>query len=190
MRTSTWLATTLAAVVGTVAWISLPVEAVRLSDGRVYFVQPPRLTYSATTRNLTSAPGATYYFTLTVPDNAGEPLQRVAIAQENGSTSSRLVRYELDETRAFTGTRGDRGEALTLADTTFDRDTQTVTVTFDPPVPPGTTVTIGLRPDRNPNAGGTYLFGVTAYPAGDTPYGQFLGYGRFQFDEPNHIVPF
>lgn len=186
MRPLTWLTTALAAI-ATVGTLVIPAEAVRLSDGRVYFVQPPRLTDSTTTRTQTSAWGATYYFTLTVPEDAGEPLQRVAIAQRDGSTSARLVQYDLEDTRAFIGTRSRRGEALTVGETTFDRDTQTVTVTFDPPVPPGTTVTLGLRPDRNPDAGGTYLFGVTAYPAGDVPYGQFLGYGRFQFDDPERF---
>ena len=54
------------------------------------------------------------------------------------------------------------------------------TIAFDPPVSPGTTVTVALRAKRNPS-GGVYLFGVTAFPAGERSWGQFLGYGRLHF---------
>lgn len=37
-------------------------------------------------------------------------------------------------------------------------------VAFNPPVPPGQTVTIRLRSVRNPQFGGIYLFRVAAYP--------------------------
>jgi hypothetical protein len=76
-----------------------------------------------------------------------------------------------------------RGEALTLGNVTADEENQTVSVTFDPPVPPGTVVTLGLKAERNPRSGGVYLFGVTAFPPGESAYGQFLGYGRFNFYE-------
>jgi hypothetical protein len=54
-------------------------------------------------------------------------------------------------------------------------------VTFDPPVPPGKIITIGLRPTRNPLYDGVYLFRVTAFPPGEKATGQFLGFGRLQF---------
>ena len=63
----------------------------------------------------------------------------------------------------------------------IDEDQQSVTLTFDPPVAPGNTVTIALEPERNPRRSGVYLFGVTAYPSGEKTYGQFLGYGRLHF---------
>jgi len=34
---------------------------------------------------------------------------------------------------------------------------------------------------RNPCYGGAYLFGLTAFPQGEVPHGQFLGYGRIHF---------
>jgi hypothetical protein len=118
-----------------------------------------------------------------VPQNAGEPLGRIEIAQQDASNFARNVEFELEDSRAFVGTRGDRGEALTLGNVTADEENQTVSVTFDPPVPPGTVVTLGLRAERNPRSGGVYLFGVTAFPPGESAYGQFLGYGRFNFYE-------
>lgn len=161
--------------------IAPAIQAVEL-NGQIYFIHPPLLDNATTTENSTLVSSATYYFTLSLPEDAGEPLGQVVINQKDGDTSARLIRYNTDETRAFAGTPGDRGEALPMQ-TTFDRAAQTVTITFDPPVAPGTRVTIGLEPNRNPRLGGVYLFGVTAYPAGASAYGQFLGYGRLQFYE-------
>ena len=52
------------------------------------------------------------------------------------------------------------------------------TVVFDAPIEPGNTVTISVKPKRNPSRGGVYLFGVTAYPTGDNSQGMYLGSGR------------
>lgn len=189
MRFSNWMGLAVAASLGLGAAIAPVARAVQLADGTVYFDRPPTLLDSATTRNQAAAWGGTYYFTLGVPADAGEPLQRVAIAQQNGETSFRQVEFDTEDTFAFLGTRGQRGEALTIRDVNWDEETQTVEVVFDPPVPPGRAVTVGLRPERNPRNGGVYLFGVTAYPAGAEVHGQFLGYGRFHFYEGDGVFP-
>lgn len=170
-----------AAMVGVGVLVPRPLPAIQLADGTVYFEQPPSLVYSATTNEIAFSGGATYYFTITVPENAGEPLQSVTIAQRDGSIAVHQVDYDLEDTLAFEGTRRERGSALSLEEVTYDDETQTVTVQFAPPVPAGTTVTIGLQPERNPQQEGTYLFGVTAFPPGEVAHGQFLGYGRFHF---------
>ena len=184
MRFSTWLgvATALSLGIGGASGAIAPTaQAVEL-NGQTYFAHPPLLNNATTTQNSTLESNPTYYFTLSVPEDAGEPLGQVVITQKDGDTSARSIRYNTEETRAFAGTPGDRGEELPVQ-TTFDRDTQTVTVSFAQPVAPGTLVTIGLEPARNPRLGGVYLFGVTAYPEGESAYGQFLGYGRLQFYE-------
>lgn len=152
-------------------------QAVRLRDGTVYFVQPPSLVNATTTFNSVNTWGATYYFTINVPANADEPLQRVTIKQRDGSSN---IRYRLNDSFAFEGTRDRRGTQLTLGEVTRG-DSRTVEVMFDPPVAPGRTITIGLRPVRNPLFSGVYLFGVTAFPPGEKAHGQFLGFGRFHF---------
>jgi Protein of unknown function (DUF2808) len=181
MHISTFLGTALAAFLTIGELADRTVQAVELSDGTVYFVHPPALVSAETTRNETLARGATYYFTINVPADAGEPLQRLIVTQQDGSNFARRVEYELEDSRAFVGTRGDRGTELSFADTTYDEETQTVSLIFNQPVPPDTIVTIGLRPERNPRTEGVYLFGVTAFPPGETTHGQFLGYGRFHF---------
>ncbi len=174
MRFSTVLATTLA-----VAVVAAPsAQAVHLVDGTVYFTYPPELIAATTTFKEVYVWGATYYFTLSLPENAGEPLQRVTITQKEGTED---IRFDLKDSRAFIGTARDKGPRLTLGGVTRERKTSTISVTFDPPVPPGKTVTIGLRPERNPRFSGVYLFGVTAFPAGEKSHGQFLGFGRLQF---------
>lgn len=150
-------------------------EAVQLSDGRTFFNHPPRLVGASTTFQAAYMGSATYYFTLDVPENAGEPLQKVVIRQAEGADRPY---YNLSGTEAFAGTRRRSGTKLPLQEVTVAPDRRTVTVTFDPPVAPGTTVTIGLYPIRNPAFGGVYLYGVTAFPAGTQANGQFLGYGR------------
>ncbi|MEH1826563.1 MAG: DUF2808 domain-containing protein [Nostoc sp.] len=185
MRVATLFGITLSLAIG-IGEVTLPVaQAVQLRDGLVYFVQPPTLVNATTTYKEVNVWGATYYFTINVPENAGESLQKVTIAQKEGSEN---IRYNLDDTRAFVGTRDASGglrlrkeTQLKLGPVTNDRDTRTVSVNFDPPVTPGQTITIALRPVSNPSFSGVYLLGVTAFPVGEKSHGQFLGFGRFQF---------
>jgi len=155
-----------------------PIQAIQLADGTVSFEKPPSLIKATTTYNETNVLGATYYFTVELPENAGEPLQRVTINQRQGADD---IRFKLEDSRAFEGTPRRKGERLTLSEVTKDPKTGTISLTFDPPVAPGKTVTVGLRPVRNPEIGGAYIFGVTAFPAGEKPYGLYLGIGRLQF---------
>jgi Protein of unknown function (DUF2808) len=176
MRVSTFLsAATLALATPIVTHQGLTVS---LGDGTVYFVAPPRLMGATATFNATNAWGATYYFTLSLPENADEPLQRVTIKQQEGGDD---IRYDLEATRAFIGTRRDRKERINLGAVTQNQETQTISVTFDPPVPPGNTVTLALYPKQNPTVSGVYLLGVTAFPPGEKVHGQFLGFGRLHF---------
>jgi Protein of unknown function (DUF2808) len=128
----------------------LPTQAVELRDGKTYFLRPPSLVNAATTENRVSDSNASYFFTLYVPEGAGEPLQRIEITQRDGSIASRLVQFEAENSRAFLGTRRDRGEPLQLGETRYDRDSQTISVAFKSPIPPNSTVTLELRPERNP----------------------------------------
>jgi hypothetical protein len=151
-------------------------QAIVLQDGTVYFAQPPRLTYTGTTYNDIYVSGATYYFTVSLPDNAGEPLQKITINQYEGVDD---IEFEVKKTYAFEGTRSKEGQKLQLTD--VSRDKKTISLTLNPPVSPGKTITIALKPVQNPTIIGVYLFGVTAFPAGEKSHGQFLGYGRLQF---------
>ena len=160
--------------------IAAPAQAVQLSDGTVFFTAPPRFVGASSTDNSVYAWSVTYYFTLNHLENAGEPLQRITIVQDEGTDT---VRFSPREIEAFEGTRNRLGPKLSLGEVTADHKSRTVTVNFNPPLPPGKTVTIALSPDRNPLSGGVYLFGVTAFPPGEKTHGQFLGFGRLHFYE-------
>lgn len=154
-------------------------QAVRLADGTVFFEQVPRLVTASITKQSVSRSNVGYYFDLSVPSDAGEALQRIEITQQDADLFTREVEFELDESQAFVGRRRDRDEPLTLGTVDVDEETHTVSVTFDPPVPAGTDLTLRLEAERNPRLSGVYLFGVTAYPEGEPSHGQFLGFGRF-----------
>lgn len=173
-----FLGTTLAVTLGVGVLATQVAQAVKLGDGTVAFVQPPDLIDATSTFKSVNVWGATYYFTINVPEKAGEPLGKITIIQREGGDN---IRYDLDDSRAFEGTRSDRGERFQLGEVTRDRKTRTVVVNFNPPIQPGNTITIGLRPVRNPMSSGVYLFGVTAFPAGEKSRGQFIGFGRLHF---------
>lgn len=184
MRSVHWVSLALATTIGlSSASLIIPsaAQAVRLRDGKDYFTQPPRLVKTESTQKTIYVRGSIYYFTLEVPQGAGEPLQRVEIRQKDGSTAVQRVWMQPSKTEAFVGTLEHRGAAIPLGTATYDENTQNTVITFSQPVAPGTTVTIALHPERNPRSDGVYLFGVTVFPAGENPYGQFIGYGRFHF---------
>ena len=185
-----WLKTIgIAAIIaaGTIAVSSATTQAVQLSDGTVFFERVPRLLNASLTKKSVAVGYVRYYFDLSVPSDAGEPLQRIDIAQREGRVFTQEVDFDLEDSQAFIGRRRDRGEELNISNVSLDEETRTVSVMFDPPIPPGTDLTVRLRARRNPRRSGVYLFGVTAYPQGEQAHGQFLGFGRFHiFDNGNN----
>ncbi|KAI9130060.1 DUF2808 domain-containing protein (plasmid) [Acaryochloris sp. CCMEE 5410] len=157
--------------------LASPSTAVQFPDGRTAFNSPPRLIEAESSYTQQNVP-STYYFTLKIPANAGEPLKAIKIAQrENVETIS----YGGNSTRAFQGSRWARGTQFSLTPVGGSTEPGAMTVVFDSPVQPGETITVALKAKNNPTFGGIYHFGVTAYPAGDKSIGQFLGYARLSF---------
>ncbi|MEB3338044.1 MAG: DUF2808 domain-containing protein [Leptolyngbyaceae bacterium] len=156
--------------------ITLPTLAGQVLDGQTFFDSPPELIRSATSSMSTELPGI-YQFTLQVPEDAGAPLGAVKVTQAENPD---LISFDVERSTAFRGDSFYGGPAVPLAAIGGPQapDAEEVTVAFDPPVQPGETVTVSLPAQRNPDLGGAYLFGVTAYPAGQQSLGQFLGYGR------------
>lgn len=169
-------------------------QAVQLQDGTVYFVEPPSLIAAVNTYKDIYIPNVSYYFTVNIPDNAGEPLQRITINQYQGADD---IYFDLKHTSVFEGS-SHKGQKIALKDVTSEvsrtpttpgeklgqtrpRKTRIVSITFDQPVPPGRTITIELIAEQNPSVSGVYLFGVTAFPPGEKVHSQFLGFGRLQF---------
>lgn len=146
------------------------------------FTQPPRFVEAIATHNTSDASTSTYYFTIEVPEDAGEALRRIQLEQIEGVD---FVRLREGKHVAFLGTRSERGEEIPIAKVKRDRDGRIFTVTLDQPVPPGNNVTIGLRPVRNPDTGGVYLYrvGVSAHQP-SSPF-QIIGVARLHFYDRN-----
>jgi hypothetical protein len=150
----------------------------QFANGTVVFDKSPRLLDAVTTFNNVRAWGATYYFTIELPQEAGEPINQVVISQRQGSED---IDFFLDKTVAVKGEYGNKGEAIALQKVNQDEKTKAITVVFESPVEPGTTFSIGLKPKENPSYSGIYLFGVTAIPLGEKPQPLYLGVGRLTF---------
>lgn len=148
-------------------------------EGQTFFSEPPQLTRVAASQTGEYTP-STYEFTLTVPKNAGQPLKAVTIAQ---AKNVETVKFDVSSSKAFVGDRLTASSEIRLASVGGEQPANSgeVTIAFDQPVQPGSTVTVALAVQRNPSWGGVYEFGVTAYPAGENGLGQFLGYGRINF---------
>lgn len=152
-------------------------SAVSLPNGQTAFDAPPRLIKAESSYSSSNLP-STHFFTVRIPDNAGEPLKVVKIVQRKNRET---IRYQGNATRAFRGNRWARGPQLSLAAIGGPTKLGEMVVVFDSPIQPGKTVTVALKAKQNPTFGGVYQFGVTAYPAGERGIGQFLGYARLNF---------
>jgi len=148
-------------------------------NGQTFFSHPPRLTRSATSQVGSSIPSS-YEFTITVPADAGQPMRAVTIAQ---ATNLETVRFNLSQSKASTGSRYMASSAIPLASVGGEQPSNPdeVTIVFDQPVQPGSTVTVAVAVERTPTIDGAYDFDVTAYPIGKNAIGQSLGYGRINF---------
>ena len=170
-------------LLGTTAIITLPtnigdalVEAVELADGMTAFLVPPQFVAASTSHSSASQRHATYFFTIDLPENAGEPLQKVVIAPQN---LPRFLRsYRVQATRAFEGSRFSPGTDLSLGSVSEEPETKAVTVVFDQPVSPGRRITIALQPQHNPRSSGIYIFRITTFPSGENPQAYIAGHAR------------
>ncbi|QUS59744.1 DUF2808 domain-containing protein [Synechocystis sp. PCC 7339] len=149
-----------------------------LPGGVLFFSSPPQLMDSATTFNAVSIPAAKYYFTISLPEQAGEPLDRVVFQQQPNPDP---INFYPDQSFAFLGDRHHRGTQVALESVDWDRSTGKITVTFTQAIPPGEIVTIGLKPWKNPDVPGVYQFRVFALPPGENSQAMDLGVARFQF---------
>ena len=118
-----------------------------------------------------------YYFTVELPADAGAPLGQLTIQQTRGSDWQ--FPFYVEPTSAFLGRPRAEGRKLPLS-VQFDQDSRRFQIRFDPPVPPGSTVTTVLKPWNNPDQADVYLFKVTAWPAGPDPIPAALGYGTLR----------
>jgi hypothetical protein len=146
-----------------------------LENSTTFTGEPPSLVNTQTPSSQAGWPSPQYFFTFNLPPKSIESLGKVTIQQE---PNIQTIHFALKQTKAFLGTQDNQGKALKTKTVTLDRNTQTITVVFDPPIPPGTTFTISLQAQQNPSLQGVYRFIVNAFPAGANPIALKLGTGQ------------
>jgi hypothetical protein len=147
---------------------------------QTFFDHSPMLTRAVSSQNGANLP-STYKFTLTVPPDAGQSLKSVTITQ---AKNAETIKFDLRNSRAYIGRQLTPNSEVPLISMSGGQPANSgeTAIAFAQPALPGNTVTIALAVQKNPVGRGVYLFGVTAYPEGENGLGQFLGYGRIDFD--------
>ncbi len=150
--------------------------------GRTQFVRAPwKVTLTSYTTNVGQSP-AEYFFTLSLDALAGASLGGLTIQQTRGADWQ--FPFAVERTRAFLGVPRREGRQIPVQ-TSFEPAARRFTLRFPEPVPPGATVTVSLRPWFNPIQADTYLFQVTASPAGPGPVASPVGVGTLRIYQPN-----
>lgn len=162
--------------------LSKVASAIPLGNGRTFFERGPSLIRSAASSTSPETP-SDYEFTIVVPSDAGEPMKAVTITQK---PNLEQIHFDTSKSRAFIGNSfaGGPSVALVPVNRSSPPDESRVTVVFDKPIEPGLTVTVSIHAKQNPLFGGVYLFGVTAFSAGENSPGLYLGPGRIHFTSP------
>ncbi len=176
MNRSPWALTTVAALVTGVLVVTAapglpPVRSMELR-GSTYFVKAPWKAELITYYDNTGDPSAQYYLTISLEPQAGASLERLTIQQTRGADWN--FPFAPERTRAFLGRPRREGTAVPVR-ATFAQRERLITVDFPEPVAPGSTVTVVLKPWYNPVTSDTYLFQVTAWPAGPQPVASPIG---------------
>ncbi len=154
------------------------------STSSQYFTAPLKLEAYATTQDGRAVLQPIYYFTINLPENAGAPLQKLQFKQTAGEEFL-FKRYLEGKTIAFEGTREDRGAKISLGvdAVIVDRENETITITFEPPISPGKKITIGLRPRSTPQMEGIFSLRLRAFPPGGERSTN-VGHARLHFYGP------
>lgn len=160
-----------------------PVAALELRN-KTYFTKPPWSVDLISYYTTVWEPWAEYYFTIELAPDAGASLGALGITQTRGV--DHWFPFNLGATRAFLGRPRQAGAPVPVT-ATFDQDSRTFSISFPEPVPPGSTLTLMLKPWSNPSMADTYMFAVTAYPAGPNPSPTPLGYGTLRIYMPDRF---
>ncbi len=144
-------------------------SATQVGTDEFVFDRAPRLVSVSATQPSAFANDGTYQFTLKVPEDAGAPLQAVTISQADNPGK---VQFALDRSQVVAN------GATVPVSAIGGENSDEMTIVFASPIQPGATVILSLPVKRNPQSDGIYLFGVIAYPVGNSTDGLFLGYGR------------
>ena len=150
--------------------------------GSTYFTRPPWNVDLVSYYTTVWQSRAEYYFTISLDPEAGASLGGLTIQQTRG-VDTRFP-FFVERTSAFLG-RPRRQGARVPVEASFESDPRRFTLRFPEPVSPGQTVTVVLKPWNNPASSDTYMFQVTAFPAGPNPSPAPVGFGTLRIYDPD-----
>jgi Protein of unknown function (DUF2808) len=139
----------------------------------IFFSKVPELKRAVSDNISSTYNFARYTFEVMVPNESGASLDGLVIGIPFGIRPPKP-----DNIQAVSG----EGKPIPLKSVQVAGGA--VRLGFAEAIPPGGQVNIEFYPMRNPRLGGTFLFEVTALPAGETVHPQFLSYGRITFYSP------
>lgn len=116
----------------------------------------------------------TYYFTMTLPEHSAA-FAKLSLTEQHQEEQAAPTQFELPLTEAFSGTPSAMGRPIAIAASVDE--TGTVWVEFDRAIPARTTLTVAFK-GRSTLTGGSYHYGVAAYPNVATPVAVFVGDDR------------
>lgn len=157
----------------------IPMSSVglELMPQKRFFEQSPRLIDTTNSFANHNSSFATYKFTIKVPFDAGKALKAITIEQRENFLDT--VTFKPSQSSASLA----NGQSLPLMAIGGEETPGKVSIVLEQPVYPGETVTIAVKPTKNPRIGGVYLFGITVYPEGENSEGLYLGSGRIHIDD-------
>jgi hypothetical protein len=141
--------------------------------------QVPRLVNASVTQRTPNL-SSTYLFTLEIPPEAPNSVKALLITQRSGLEE---ISFIPTDSRAVLGDKLAQGTPISLVSVGGEKvsETNEVRVVFDEPVEPGNKVTVALKVRHNPNYGGNYQFGVTAFTDLTDSSPLYLGTVRLYF---------
>lgn len=150
--------------------------------GSTYFVKAPFQLSLITYSSNVSQPWPEYYLTIPMPEQAGAALGALEVQQIGGADWQ--FDFDASRTRAFIGKPRREGRSVPV-EASFDEARRQFLIRFPQPPMPGETVTVSLRPVRNPIVADTYLYTVRAFPVGPQPVASPVGVGRVRIYTPD-----
>ncbi len=160
--------------------MTLPAASLELRGSTRFVRAPWKVVLTSYTTDAGQSP-AEYFFTIELDPAAGASLGGLTIQQIRGADWR--FPFAVERTRAFLG-RPRRELTPVPVTSSFDQAARRFQLSFPEPIPAGATVTVSLRPWRNPIQADTYLFQVVAIPAGPDPVSSPVGVGTLRIYQP------
>ena len=177
-----WALATCVAGIPALSPLAIPAARSLELQGATYFSKAPWKVDLVSYYTTVWQTSAEYYFTISLDADAGAALGGLTIQQTRGVDNN--FPFFVDRTSAFLGRPRQQGPRVPVQ-AQFDSAARRFTLTFPEPVAPGATLTVVLKPWNNPSFSDTYMFQVTAYPAGPNPSPAPVGFGTLRIYDPD-----